>query len=41
MMDIPNLGKFFIRNHTAAIAFDDHLISDTLVNKIQLCMLIF
>jgi len=31
-MDIPNLGKFLVRGQTAAIAFDEYLVSDTLVN---------
>jgi len=30
-MDIPNLGKFMVRGSIAAIAFDDFLVSETLV----------
>lgn len=30
-MDIPNLGKFIIKNYLAAIEFQDFLINDTLV----------
>ena len=30
-MDIPNVGTFYIRRNTAAIAFNDFLVNDVLV----------
>ncbi len=35
-MDIPNLGKLLIKNHLAAIEFQDFLVNDTLVNQLML-----
>jgi hypothetical protein len=31
-MEIPNVGVFFIRNHVAAIRFNDYLVNDTRVD---------
>ena len=31
-MEIPNVGRFLIRNQVAAIDFDEFLVLDTLVS---------